>query len=333
MAKGSPFPAEQKRLARPRAVALHRRARRRRRGRAAARGQRLLSPRVLLGPQDRPRCADPERIRSGRGELRLGRHGRCALLVFVPAYGAFASRVNRVWLISRRHAVLRLAPPDLLRCSARPACSIGVAFYIWIGVFNMVVVAQFWAFANDLYTTERGKRLFPLVGVGASLGASSARRLAAYFFEGIGPVHADAHRGVRTAGARGLTISCTAARAIARTRRRTRRDEAGRRPRRVQAGVQAALSAAHRDAGARLQPGQHARRVHAEHAHHRGSARGRSPPGPPDGRDQASLIGTLSGTVQTYVNLLASCCRRSSSRASSGTSACAARCSSCRRSR
>ena len=37
------------------------------------------------------------------------------LLVFVPAYGAFASRVNRVWLISRRHAVLRLAPRGLLR--------------------------------------------------------------------------------------------------------------------------------------------------------------------------------------------------------------------------
>ena len=35
----------------------------------------------------------------------------------------------------------------------------------------MVAVAQFWAFANDLYTNERGKRLFPLVGIGASLGA------------------------------------------------------------------------------------------------------------------------------------------------------------------
>jgi AAA family ATP:ADP antiporter len=34
-----------------------------------------------------------------------------------------------------------------------------------------MVVAQFWAFASDLYTEEQGKRLFPLIGVGASLGA------------------------------------------------------------------------------------------------------------------------------------------------------------------
>ena len=34
-----------------------------------------------------------------------------------------------------------------------------------------MVIAQFWAFANDLYTPEQGKRLFPLIGVGSSLGA------------------------------------------------------------------------------------------------------------------------------------------------------------------
>jgi AAA family ATP:ADP antiporter len=32
-------------------------------------------------------------------------------------------------------------------------------------------VAQFWSFANDLYTRQEGERLFPLVGFGASLGA------------------------------------------------------------------------------------------------------------------------------------------------------------------
>ena len=35
----------------------------------------------------------------------------------------------------------------------------------------MFVVAQFWSFANDLYTEGQGRRLFPMVGVGASLGA------------------------------------------------------------------------------------------------------------------------------------------------------------------
>ena len=34
-----------------------------------------------------------------------------------------------------------------------------------------MVIAQFWALANDLFTPEQGKRLFPLIGVGSSLGA------------------------------------------------------------------------------------------------------------------------------------------------------------------
>jgi AAA family ATP:ADP antiporter len=40
-----------------------------------------------------------------------------------------------------------------------------------MGVFNMMIVAQFWAFAADIYTEAQGKRLFPLVAAGASLGA------------------------------------------------------------------------------------------------------------------------------------------------------------------
>jgi AAA family ATP:ADP antiporter len=50
----------------------------------------------------------------------------------------------------------------------------------------MVAVAQFWAFANDLYTNDRGKRLFPLVGVGASLGAVVGSG-ATVLFAGVGP--------------------------------------------------------------------------------------------------------------------------------------------------
>ncbi len=48
---------------------------------------------------------------------------------------------------------------------------LGVAFYVWVGIFAVTLVAQFWSFAADLYDEERGKRLFPLIAVGASSGA------------------------------------------------------------------------------------------------------------------------------------------------------------------
>jgi AAA family ATP:ADP antiporter len=108
------------------------------------------------------------------------------MLGFVPAYGAFASRVNRVWLIC---GVMLFFASNLLIFALLGVggVRIGIPFYLWIGVFSMAAVAQFWAFANDLYSTERGKRLFPVIGVGASLGAVVGSGLTAIVFGGIGP--------------------------------------------------------------------------------------------------------------------------------------------------
>jgi AAA family ATP:ADP antiporter len=46
----------------------------------------------------------------------------------------------------------------------------GIMFFVWVGIFNYFVIAQFWGFANDLYSDEVGKRTFPLVALGATLG-------------------------------------------------------------------------------------------------------------------------------------------------------------------
>jgi hypothetical protein len=55
---------------------------------------------------------------------------------------------------------------------------LALAFYLWIAVFNMMIVAQCWAFANDLYSDEAGQRLFPLLGVGPSVGALAGAAVA-----------------------------------------------------------------------------------------------------------------------------------------------------------
>jgi AAA family ATP:ADP antiporter len=52
-------------------------------------------------------------------------------------------------------------------------------------VFNVLVIAQLWAFANDLYTQRQGERLFPLLGfrqfagrVGRAVAATRLMRFA-----------------------------------------------------------------------------------------------------------------------------------------------------------
>jgi AAA family ATP:ADP antiporter len=47
---------------------------------------------------------------------------------------------------------------------------LGIVFWIWLSIFNVFIIAQFWAFSNDIYTEEAGKRLFPIVMFGQNMG-------------------------------------------------------------------------------------------------------------------------------------------------------------------
>src|SRR5919107_3514153 len=91
------------------------------------------------------------------------------LLVLVPAYGALADRLPRRGLLNTVTAffVLCLIGFYILTRANAP---VGVIFFLWVGIFNLMIVAQFWSFANDIYTKEQGERLFAIVAVGASLG-------------------------------------------------------------------------------------------------------------------------------------------------------------------
>ena len=59
----------------------------------------------------------------------------------------------------------------LFYLAAQAGMHVGVPFFLWIGVFSLMGIAQFWAYANDLYTPEAGKRLFAFIAFGASSGA------------------------------------------------------------------------------------------------------------------------------------------------------------------
>lgn len=98
------------------------------------------------------------------------------LLGILPLYAGFAARFPRRKLITGTAVissvvllVFWLLQPGMVFPQVPYS---GVVFYMFVGIFGVTLVAQFWSFASDLYGHEKGRRLFPLVAVGASSGAA-----------------------------------------------------------------------------------------------------------------------------------------------------------------
>jgi AAA family ATP:ADP antiporter len=113
--------------------------------------------------------------------------GQTFLMLFtVPLYARLASRLPRRKLLNYV-TVFFVVCLGLFYILAQLNVPLGIVFFLWIGIFNVSVIAQFWSFANDLYTPDQGKRLFAIVAFGASSGAVLGPTIARSLIETIGP--------------------------------------------------------------------------------------------------------------------------------------------------
>jgi ATP:ADP antiporter, AAA family len=108
-----------------------------------------------------------------------------ALAVLVPAYGHLVARFPRMTLINLVTIAFAVCPV-VFYVLAQLGVPLGIVYFVWIGVFNLMIVAQFWSFANDVYSKEEGERLLVIVGLGASLGAVAGSALAERLIEPLG---------------------------------------------------------------------------------------------------------------------------------------------------
>jgi AAA family ATP:ADP antiporter len=115
---------------------------------------------------------EPLILLQGGAEVKLYARAAQALLMVgvVQVYGQLARRFGRGKLLAVVFMFF-IANLALFAMLARANVSIGLAFFLWVGVFSYTVIAQFWALAADIYSDEQGKRLFPIIGVGSSIGA------------------------------------------------------------------------------------------------------------------------------------------------------------------
>jgi AAA family ATP:ADP antiporter len=130
---------------------------------------------------------EPLILASGAEVKSYASAGQAILLVpGTYIYGKVAERVGRMRLIAL--VTMFFASNLVLFFIAGKAHVpyLGIAFFLWVGVFNMMIIAQFWSFSVDIYTPEQGKRLFAILGIGSTVGAVVGSGIARALFKRIG---------------------------------------------------------------------------------------------------------------------------------------------------
>jgi AAA family ATP:ADP antiporter len=98
------------------------------------------------------------------------------LLFIVGWFGKLSDQLQRSVLVTRttlfcisNMVIFWFLQPNLFFKSLPFS---GIIFYLWVGMFGVFVVAQFWTFCADIYNDEAGKRLLPMIAIGATSGAA-----------------------------------------------------------------------------------------------------------------------------------------------------------------
>ncbi len=113
------------------------------------------------------------------------------LLAAVPLYGALVARLPRRRFIPivYHFFVANIALFWLLLAFDFGTQHVARVFFVWISVFNLFAVSVFWSFMADLFSAERGKRLFGFIAAGGSLGALAGPALTIGLAVPLGPVN------------------------------------------------------------------------------------------------------------------------------------------------
>ena len=129
---------------------------------------------------------DPLILAEGSAELKSYTNAMQAaiLMVVVPIFARFYHKYGhnggKHMLISRI-MLFFIANVFLFALAYNAGWPVAMAFYVWLGIFSVMVLAVFWGFSADLYNVKSGQRIFPVVAAAASGGAYIGARVAGWW--------------------------------------------------------------------------------------------------------------------------------------------------------
>jgi ATP:ADP antiporter, AAA family len=127
---------------------------------------------------------EPLILMAGGAELKSYASAAQALtlVIYVPVYGWVASKLSRqVFLMAV--ILFFIGCLQLFFLGSRIGVPhLGFIFFVWVGIFSLTMIAQFWSYANEIYARADGERLFPLIAVGSAAGAPLGAALSEWLF-------------------------------------------------------------------------------------------------------------------------------------------------------
>jgi len=97
------------------------------------------------------------------------------MLLLTPAFGLLVARYPRRQLLGWSYSFFILSllafVPAFMAQDRIGARQLGVAFFVWVSVFNLFVVSLFWSFMADIFSSLRARKVFSLIALGGMTGA------------------------------------------------------------------------------------------------------------------------------------------------------------------
>lgn len=110
-------------------------------------------------------------------------------LVLAPLYAAMASRLRLSTFLPWVYgfiAVTILGFYAMFSGGKGADGWVAASFYVWVSVFNMLIISVFWSFMADVFSRTQAKRLFGFIAAGGTIGGIAGPAIATFLARVVG---------------------------------------------------------------------------------------------------------------------------------------------------
>ncbi len=110
-------------------------------------------------------------------------------LILAPLYASMASRLKLSNFLPWVYGFIALSIIGFFLLFSGGKVSarwVAAGFYIWVSVFNMLIISVFWSFMADIFSRTQAKRLFGFIAAGGTVGGIVGPAIATFLATRVG---------------------------------------------------------------------------------------------------------------------------------------------------